>query len=194
MWVALLACFVTAASVAEASDRPTMPTFYQDYRASMRDQTGAGAVLSLGLRGFTSKKLILAGDVSYQALRGIRVPGPQRGWIAWEGSASALYAFHRALAAGPTFGGQYRMYRQQFSAISDGFMPFAGLTADLTVLRFHWFSMAVLGRFTADLGHTTFVLDDASVVEQQPWDGQLGLRFAFGYLPGDRQRLSGASE
>ncbi|MEQ1508601.1 MAG: hypothetical protein ABMB14_40590, partial [Myxococcota bacterium] len=154
--------------------RVAVPPLRVDTGIAIREDLGAGGVFQVGVQLTRSARWTLDADAAVVSGRGIRYPGPFRSMISWELRAEALYNPGRWLAVGPTAGGSYRLYRQQFTAIDEGFVPFVGLQANTAVIRARKWSLALTSRLTADLALTRFVLETAEVVTLPVVDGQLG--------------------
>lgn len=165
--------------VARAPSR--FPPVRVDLGVAVREGLAPAFVGRLGFQLARSERWRLDANAAFLGPRMLYVPGPQRSFFAIEGAADALYVVNRLFSAGPSAGYAYRLYRQQGRLIDDSGTPVVGVRGDVTLVNARTWALVVVARGLFDLDTTRLVLEDQSVVDVVPLEGQLTLHLDVGH-------------
>ena len=158
-----------------------LPPLRLESRAVFRQEANPGSLFELGVQMRRWKKGAIDANIAYAPHHGLALVGPFRTMGSLETTADALYFLGPFLATGPSAGLSFRFYRQQWSPISEGWMPIAGWRLSTSVVRARRWALLVSAKAMVDLAPTELVLETAEIRKLRPVEGQLGLRINFGH-------------
>lgn len=161
--------------------RSSVPPLRVATRLVVRPETNPTASFEAGVQVWRSPVFKLDVNVGYLPGRALGMTGPPRSMLSADLSADLVAELGPWLETGPSAGVAYRLFRQQWTAIDELFVPIAGWRLDASVLRARRWSLQLTTKTMLDLAKTELVRETAEVRRLLPAELQVGVRFNFGH-------------